>query len=221
MASIDLDNLEPAQKLSSRYEIKHVPISYMTMMLVDDKHLFMFKMPPLGDWTSESAFYLPDTFYSSDPSQIERTSEMLNDIWKRGIDISEISSQAGMKLPKIEGSITETVSALVNSMIQNSVNSVLITEHHLPVGVISDRDILRDIIEHHKDPNKTLAKDLSYTPLIILDKNETIINAMQVMREKGIKRAAMVKNGQLVGMLTEETAKKAPVEVKATPTPAV
>jgi CBS domain-containing protein len=217
MASIDLDNLEPAQKLSQRYEIKHVPISYMTMMLVDDKHLFMFKMPPLGDLTNESAFYLPDTFYSSDPSQIERTSEMLNDIWKRGIEITEISSQAGMKLPKVEVPLTETVSALANLMLQNSVNTVLITDHHKPIGVISDRDILRDIIEANKDPIKTLAKELSYTPLIILDKTDSMVNAMQVMREKGMKRAAMVKNGQLVAMLTEEAAKKAAVAVKATP----
>ncbi len=221
MASIDLDNLEPAQNLSQRYQIKHVPISYMTMMLVDDKHLFMFKMPPLGDWTGESAFYLPDTFYSSDPSQIERTSEMLNDIWKRGIEISEISSQAGMKLPKIEVPVTETVSALVNLMLQNSVNSVLITDHHRPIGVISDRDILRDIIEARKDPTRTMAKDLSYTPLIILDKAESMINAMQIMREKAMKRAAMVKNGQLVGMLTEETARKTAVTVKAAPAPTV
>ncbi len=67
MASIDLDNLEPAQRLLSRYEVKHVPISYLTMMLVDNKHLFMFKMPPLSDFGSESAFYLADTFYSTDP----------------------------------------------------------------------------------------------------------------------------------------------------------
>jgi sugar-specific transcriptional regulator TrmB/CBS domain-containing protein len=221
MASIDLDNLEPAQKLSHRYQIKHVPISYMTMMLVDDKHLFMFKMPPLGDLTNESAFYLPDTFYSSDPSQIERTSEMLNDIWKRGIEITEISSQAGMKLPKVEVPLTETVSALANLMLQNNVNTVLITDHHKPIGVISDRDILRDIIEAHKDPIKTLAKELSYTPLIILDKTDSMIKAMQVMREKGMKRAAMVKNGQLVAMLTEEAAKKAAVAVKATPSSTV
>ena len=99
MASIDLDNLEPAQKLATHFEIKHVPISYLTMMLVDNKHLFMFKMPPLSDLGTESAFYLVDTFYSTDPSQIERVSEMLDDIWKRGIDITEISSQAGTKLP--------------------------------------------------------------------------------------------------------------------------
>jgi len=62
MASIDLDNLKPAQKLTKDYEVKHVPISYLTMMVVDHKHLFMFKMPPLSDFGTESAFYLAGTF---------------------------------------------------------------------------------------------------------------------------------------------------------------
>jgi len=215
MASIDLDNLEPAQKLSTIYQIKHVPISYLTMMVVDNKHLFMFKMPPLSDLGTESVFHLADTFYSSDPSQIERVSEMLNDIWKRGIDISEISNQAGTKLPIVEISTTETLSKLVDKMLQNNVTSVLITEHHKPVGVINDRDILKEIVEEHKDPKKTLAKDLNYTPLIILQGNESMITAMKLMGEKGIKRAAMVKNGQLIGMLTEDFAKRAALQVKA------
>ncbi len=208
MASIDLDNLEPAKKLSAHYEIKHVPISYLTMMVVDDKHLFMFKMPPISDFGAESAFYLADTFYSSDPSQIERVSEMLSDIWKRGIEISEISSQAGTKLPAVEISTTETVAKLVDSMLQNGVTSVLIMEQRRPVGVINDRDLLKEIVDKHKDPVKTLAKDLDYTPLILLKANESMVTAMRVMREKGMKRAAMVKNGQLVGMLTEEAAKR-------------
>ena len=130
MASIDLDNLEPAQRLSTHYEIKHVPISYLTMMLVDDKHLFMFKMPPLSDVGTESAFYLVDTFYSSDPSQIERVSEMLSDIWKRGIDISEVSNQAGTKLPTVEVSTTDAVAKLVDIMLQNNVTSLLINDDH-------------------------------------------------------------------------------------------
>ena len=44
MAPIDLDNLDAAKKLSGSYEIKHVPINYMTMMLVDDRNLFMFQV---------------------------------------------------------------------------------------------------------------------------------------------------------------------------------
>jgi len=215
MASIDSDNIEIAQKLSTRYEIKHVPISYLTMMVVDNKHLFMFKTSPLEAWTNESIFYLTDTFYSNDPSSTERVTEMLNDTWKRGVEISEISSQAGMKLPTVEVSNEETVSKLVDTMLQNGVNSVLITENRKPVGVINDRDLLKEIVENQKDPKKTLARDLKYTPLIMLDSGESISYALEMMREKGMKRIAMVKNGQLVGMLTEDLAmKKASVPVK-------
>jgi CBS domain-containing protein len=215
MASIDLDNLEPAQKLATRYEIKHVPISYLTMMLVDNQHLFMFKMPPLNDFGSEVPFYLTDTFYSTDPSQIERVSEMLSDIWKRGIDIQEVSSQAGTKLPAVTISTNDTVAMIVDKMFKNGVKSVLITEQQKPVGVLNDRDLLKDIVDSRKNPEKILAKDLNYTPLINLQDDETMISAMKVMTEKGMKRAALVKNGQLIGMLTEPMVKKAAIQVKA------
>jgi CBS domain-containing protein len=200
--------------MAKDYEIKHVPISYLTMMVVDGKHLFMFKMPPLADLGIESAFYLPDTFYSSDPSQIERVSEMLDDIWKRGIDITEISSQAGTKLPTVEVASSETVAKTVAKMLQNNVTSVLITEHNKPLGVINDRELLREIVDARKDPVKTIAKDINYTPLIILEGDQTMVTAMKLMGERGFKRAAMVKKGQLIGMLTEEAAKKATLQVK-------
>jgi CBS domain-containing protein len=215
MASIDLDNLETAQKLSVHYEIKHVPISYLTMMVVDNKHLFMFKKPSLSEMANESGFYLNDTFYSNDPSAIERASEMLNDIWKRGVEISEISSQAGMKMPTVEVSTAETASKLVNTMLEKGVNSILITENQKLIGMISDRDLLKEIVEKQKDPEKTRVKALKYTPLIMLDSGESIMHALKVMRKKGMERVAVVKNGQLVGMLTEDLAmKKAGVPAK-------
>ena len=57
-------------------------------------------------------------------------------------------------------------------MLKNGVNSVLITDQQKPVGVINDRDILKDIVDKQKNPEKTLAKDLNYTPLINLQANE-------------------------------------------------
>jgi len=219
MASIDLDNLETAQKLALRYEIKHVPIGYLTMMVVDNKHLFMFKKPSLSEMENESGFYLVDTFYSNDPSSIERVSEMLSDIWKRGVEISEISTQAGMKMPTIEAATTETVSTLVDAMLKNGAATILITENQKPIGMISDREVLKEIVEKHRDPQETRVKDLKYTPLITLDHDESITHVLKVMQDKGMERVAMVKNGQLVGMLTEDLAmKKANVPLK-TPVP--
>lgn len=186
------------------------------MMLVDDKHLFMFKMPSLSDNAAESAFYFADTFYSSDPSQIERVSEMLNDIWKRGIDITEISSQAGTKLPNVEIATSETIAKTVDKLLQNNVSSILITENHKPIGIINDRELLREIVNAQKDPLKTLTRDVNYTPLIVLEGDESMLTGMKIMHTKKLKRAAMVKNGQLIGMLTEEAAKKVSLQKKPT-----
>lgn len=214
MASIDLDNLETAQKLSVRYQVKHVPISYLTMMIIDNKHLFMFKKPSLNETVNENGFYLVDTFYSNDPSSNERVGEMLNDIWKRGVEISEISSQAGIRMPSVEVSVGETVSKLMNKMLQNGVNSIMVTENQKTIGIINDRELLREIFENQKDPERTLVKDIEYTPLVMLDSDESITSALKLMREKGMKRVAVVKNGQLVGMLTEDLAKKEIVPMK-------
>ncbi|TRO53856.1 CBS domain-containing protein [Candidatus Bathyarchaeota archaeon] len=214
MASIDLDNLETAQKLSVRYQVKHVPISYLTMMIIDNKHLFMFKKPSLNETVNENGFYLVDTFYSNDPSSTERVGEMLNDIWKRGVEISEISSQAGIRMPSVEVSVGETVSKLMNKMLQNGVNSIMVTENQKTIGIINDRELLREIFENQKDPERTLVKDIEYTPLVMLDSDESITSALKLMREKGMKRVAVVKNGQLVGMLTEDLAKKEIVPMK-------
>jgi sugar-specific transcriptional regulator TrmB len=215
MASIDLDNIETARKLAARYEIKHVPITYMSMMVIDNKHLFMFKKPALNEIENESSFYLADTFYSNDPSSIERVNEMLSDIWKRGVEVSEISAQAGMELPTVETTNAENLSTLASAMLEKSVTSILITENRNPIGMISDRDILKEIVENQRDPQKTSVKDVNYTPLVMLDSNESIMNALKVMRKKGIKRAAVVKNGKLVGMLTENNfMKKTGMSVK-------
>ena len=63
-------------------------------------------------------------------------------------------------------------------------------------------------MDARKDPVETLVKNSNYTPLIILEGDQSMIAAMKIMGEKGFKRAAIVKNGQLIGMLTEEPAKK-------------
>jgi sugar-specific transcriptional regulator TrmB/CBS domain-containing protein len=207
MASIDLDNLETAQKLSPRYEIRHVPVSYLPMIIVDSKHLFMFKRSPVNALDNK-LFYLADTFYTTDPSSTERVLEMLNDTWKRGTDISEVTSQVGMKLPVVEVSTGETVAALVGKMLEKGVSSVLIAENDTPIGMINEKGLLKEIVGNRINPEKTLVRELRFTPLIILDESKSMIYAIEAMRNRGFTRAVTVKNGHLVGMLTEEAALK-------------
>jgi len=204
MAPLDLDNLDAAKKLSANYDVKHVPISYLTMMLIDDSNLFMFKSAPLNDLSDDSIIYLNDAFFTNDRKSIERVSEMLNDTWKRGMEISEITSQAaGMKLPSLTVPSTETAANLVKMLLDNSMTSVLITEESRPLGILSDRDLLKEIVEAKKNPETTLVRDLDYTPLILIKGNQTMSDALRKIRERGPRRVAVVKDGQLMGMLTQ------------------
>lgn len=205
MAPLDLDNLDAAKQLSHNYQVKHVPINFLTMMIVDDKNLFMFKSPPMNDWTSDSVFYMGDTFYTNDPRSIERVGEMLNDAWRRGMEISQITSQPGMKLPTIEVSNSDSVTNLVDMILRNNASSVLITEDGCAIGVINDREVLREIVEKQKDPSVMKVKDLQYTRIAVLDKTDPVTKALKVMEEMRVPRIAVVKDGQLVGMLTEKS----------------
>ena len=108
-------------------------------------------------------------------------------------------------IQKIMVSTTETLSDIVNAMLQNNVNSVMITENKKTVGIISDRDLLKEIVENQREPKKTLVKNFPYTPLVILEGNTSMTTILNDMREKRISRVAVMKNGQLIGMLNEDS----------------
>jgi CBS domain-containing protein len=202
MAPIDLDNLEAAQKLSETSEVRNVPISYMTMLTADAEHLFIFKTPPLNKATAKTAFHMHDIFYTNDTRYVERVEEMLNDTWKRGIDIHELTSGPATGTPMAKVSSSATASEAVDSMLKNNINSVVVTQNDNPIGIITERDILEKIVKHQKDPTKTRAKDIMSIPIIAADSNQPLTKALQTMKTTGIKKLAVLKKGKLVGMLT-------------------
>lgn len=207
MAPIDLDNFEVARKLAEKYEIRHTTISYLTMMMVDDGHLFMFKAPPIAEAVTESPFYMRDVFYTNDQEYLERIKEILNDIWKRGTDVSEIISGAS-KTMLIETSGSATLLEVAETMLKNNVSAVLVTENNRTTGIINEKELLRSIVQAQKDPRKTYAREVMSTPVLTIDAEEPLMDALRTMKEKGIERLAIMRKGKLVGMLAGNHAKQ-------------
>jgi len=202
MAPIDLDNYEEAQKLAKQYMIKHVPISYLTMMIADNKHLFMFKTTPLGEEEDTYPFYLRNTFYTNDQKYVERTGELLNDIWKRGTNITETASESLTGTPIIQVPSTATLTEIAETMLDNSATSVLVTENKTVIGIINQKDILGKILKPSADPTKITAKKVMSTPTMTIESTEPLIAALRTMKEKHIPRLAVMKEGKLVALLT-------------------
>jgi len=201
MAPIDLDNLEEAQQLSKSCELKHVSISYLTMLMVDTKHLFMFKTQPINE-EAKYAFYMSNVFYTNDQKYVERADEMLKDIWKRGVTLSDITSSAGMKMPSIRVSSNATLFKIAEEMLRNNTESILVMKDDEPIGITMQKDILREIIQAQRDPHKTYAEQALSIHIVAIGNEETLSQAIKTIKEKGMERAAVLKDGKLVAMIT-------------------
>jgi sugar-specific transcriptional regulator TrmB len=201
MAPIDLDNIEAAQKLSEICEVRNVPISYLMMLAADDEHLFIFKTPPMNK-SSTTAFHLDDVFYTNDTRYVGRVVEMLNDIWKRGMDVHEITSGPAARTPIVKVSSNVIASKIIDSMLENNVSSVVVTENDEPVGIVTERDLLEKILKRKKDPARTYAKDIMSIPIIVADSDQSLAEALKAMRAKGLRKLAVLRNGKLAAMLT-------------------
>ena len=201
MAPIDLDNLGAAQKLAKSYEIKHVSISYLTMMIADSQHLFIFRAPPLEE-ESTSPFYLRNTFYTNDRKYVERANELINDVWKRGTLLSEIGPTGSMGAPTVEVSYSSSILEVVDVMLNNNVRSVMVRKDSDIIGIIDQRDILDKMLKEKRNPTKTLAKEIMSTPILTIDSDEPLVAALKTIKEKHIPRLAVMKQGKLIAMLT-------------------
>jgi CBS domain-containing protein len=72
----------------------------------------------------------------------------------------------------------------------------------VPVGVLTDRDIVTSIIAKDLDPRSIRAEDAMSTELVTALETDSILDVLETMRRKGVRRAPVVDGkGVLVGVL--------------------
>ncbi len=96
---------------------------------------------------------------------------------------------------------------LAQLMRKHHVGDVVVVEKHvdrmLPVGIITDRDIVVELIAEEVDIESVTAGDLMSTELITATQKEGIWDTLQLMRSQGIRRLPVVnEEGFLEGILT-------------------
>jgi len=85
---------------------------------------------------------------------------------------------------------------------------VLVREHdgrRMPVGLITDRDIVVAVVALGLDPSVIRAGDIAAPKLIELHENAGVADAAATMRTRGVRRLPVVdKDGTLVGLLAAD-----------------
>jgi len=71
------------------------------------------------------------------------------------------------------------------------------------VGLVSRRLILRNLIKNKRSKDTNTVEEMMIVDPITIDHNDTILNAMKIMKEKQIGCLPVINNGELAGVITE------------------
>jgi CBS domain-containing protein len=72
-----------------------------------------------------------------------------------------------------------------------------------PVGLVTDRDLVIELIAKEVDINSVTLGDVMYRDIILGKENDDVNETIKIMRQKGIRRLPVVDDsGALVGIVT-------------------
>lgn len=100
----------------------------------------------------------------------------------------------------------QTLRAVASAMVEYDIGSMIIvknTDARLPVGIVTERDIVR-LVGRPKMTFATQVREVMKKPLITVNPKASIRDAMQIMQMKDIRRLPIVENGKLMGIVTDK-----------------
>ena len=103
----------------------------------------------------------------------------------------------------------DTVLNAVQKMNKFNIGSVIVMNNTRPVGIITETNIMRRIVEPRMDAGTVWAKDIMTSPLTNIEPNATVEEAAKIMVEKKIKKVPVVEGGKLIGILSSSDIVKA------------
>jgi CBS domain-containing protein len=108
-----------------------------------------------------------------------------------------------MRSPPIIVTSSDTAFYIAEKMIENNIGAVIVMKSGIPFGIITEKDIIKKIVLSQKDATKIKAQDIVSKPLIWIEADESVSNALKLMKKYCVRRLAVIKNGRLIGLVTE------------------
>ena len=97
---------------------------------------------------------------------------------------------------------TSSVSEAVHAMAEHNVGIVAVVDGDSLVGVFSERDVVRRVVDRGLDAAQTTVEQVMTTDLVLGDVNEDCQVAMMKMDRANIRHLPIVSDGRIVSMLS-------------------
>ena len=99
--------------------------------------------------------------------------------------------------------LDKSASELAEIMTINRIGSVIITDDGMPVGIVTERDLVRRVLAEGLDSASIRASSICSKPIISCSEFADLEDAVDIMKDYNIRRIAVTDEDQrLVGILT-------------------
>lgn len=102
-----------------------------------------------------------------------------------------------------------TLATVAELMRRHHVGDVVVTETRggatVPIGIVTDRDIVVETVAMQLDPNQYTAGDIMSAPVITVGAKDGLVETLRQMRESRVRRIPVVDDtGALAGIVTAD-----------------
>lgn len=111
--------------------------------------------------------------------------------------VRDVMTPAPVTLPK-----AATVTQAAIAMRDEGIGNVLVLREPGLYGLVTDRDIVVRTLAEGRDPLKTTLGEICSEDLATVTANDDAATAVQVMRERAVRRVPVVEDDQAVGIVS-------------------
>lgn len=141
-------------------------------------------------------------FFSYSESNFKEKKEKLEKAKKKFGTENMIKIESIMNSPVASIEKGELLSRAIQEMDKQNIGAIVVTERKNPVGILTERDLLRKVLAKDVTVKELRVEDVMSSPLIYATTEDRLMDVENKMRINKLKRIPILKNGVLVGIIT-------------------
>ncbi len=98
----------------------------------------------------------------------------------------------------------ESVRQAAQAMQRIGATEAIVMKGKVPVGIITERDILYKVVASGLDPQQAKAREAMSSPLQTISESDKVADAISKMSKLGLRRLVVTRDGELVGLVTQK-----------------
>ena len=104
--------------------------------------------------------------------------------------------------PIVTASARMTIAQAARAMRAKNVGALVVVNAGRPLGILTDRDIVMDVVARGNDPDSVLVGDVMHRKPAVISADAGLLDAAQLFARTGVRRLPVVDGaGQVVGII--------------------